>query len=71
MTVNAFLAHFGFADDPFQSTNASEEPKPESYFVPPPFFPSVLGNPSDPKRSSCTRTKRRRKNCSASYDRKI
>ena len=49
MAVNAFLAAQGFIEDPFQSTNAGEEPKLERYFVPPPYFASVLGDPTNPK----------------------
>ena len=49
MAVNEFLAQFGFSEDPFQSTNASDEPILESYFVPPPYFTTVIGNPTSPK----------------------
>ncbi len=49
MPVGSFLASQKFAEDPFQSTNAGEEPRLEKYFVPPPYFPSVLGDPSNPK----------------------
>lgn len=47
--MNAFLAKYGFVEDPFQSTSASDEPKLGTYFVPPPFFASVMGSPADPK----------------------
>ncbi|GAB1715547.1 MAG: hypothetical protein NTAFB05_05890 [Nitrobacter sp.] len=49
MAVNAFLAAQKFVEDPFQSTNAGEEPKLERYFVPPPYFSSVLGDADNPK----------------------
>jgi hypothetical protein len=49
MAVNAFLARFGFNADPFASTNAEDEPRLGEYFVPPPYFPQVLGDPSEPK----------------------
>lgn len=49
MALNAFLASQQFVEDPFQSTNAGEEPRLEKYFVPPPYFASVLGDPVNPK----------------------
>lgn len=49
MSLAEFLAQFGFEDDPFRSTNAAEEPKLTAYFVPPPYFASVLGTPAHPK----------------------
>lgn len=49
MAVNAFLSSQKFIEDPFQSTNAGEEPRLEKYFVPPPYFSSVLGDPDNPK----------------------
>ncbi|MCF8478440.1 MAG: hypothetical protein K9G60_15535 [Pseudolabrys sp.] len=49
MPVNAFLESQKFIEDPFQSTNAGEEPRLEKYFVPPPYFASVLGDPTNPK----------------------
>jgi hypothetical protein len=49
MPVNAFLARLGFSADPFESTNASEEPGLPNYFVPPPYFTSILGNIDTPK----------------------
>ncbi len=49
MATNKFLDQFGFTGDPFESTNASDEPNLESYFVPPPYFSSVLGDPANPK----------------------
>jgi hypothetical protein len=44
-----FLATFGFIADPFASTNAADEPLISSYFVDPPFFPAVVGDPNNPK----------------------
>lgn len=44
-----FLDKFGFDADPFQSTNAADEPKIADYFVPPPYFQAVVGDPSQPK----------------------
>lgn len=49
MSLNNFLGSFGFTDDPFSSTNAGEEPKLSKYFVPPPYFSNVLGNPLSPR----------------------
>jgi len=49
MPASQFLAQFGFTEDPFQSTNAGDEPLLEHYFVPPPYFASVLGDTSRPK----------------------
>jgi len=44
-----FLSTFGFKEDPFASTNAADEPLIERYFVNPPFFPAVVGDPAAPK----------------------
>ncbi|MNY59506.1 hypothetical protein D3C86_1959660 [compost metagenome] len=44
-----FLQKLGFSEDPFASTNAADEPRIGSYFVEPPFFPAVVGNPAAPK----------------------
>lgn len=44
-----FLSDFGFAEDPFASTNAADEPLIDQYFVEPPFFPAVVGDPKTPK----------------------
>lgn len=49
MSANKFLEQFGFSGDPFQSTNASEEPTLEYYFVPPPYFSTVIGDSSSAK----------------------
>ncbi len=44
-----FLKQFGFEQDPFASTNAADEPLIDRYFVEPPFFPAVVGDPKNPK----------------------
>jgi hypothetical protein len=44
-----FLQAFGFDENPFASTNADKEPNLNQYFVPPPYFASVRGDPADPK----------------------
>lgn len=44
-----FLKSIGFRQDPFASTNAADEPLIEEYFVQPPFFPAVVGDPAHPK----------------------
>jgi hypothetical protein len=43
------LAKLGFHDNPFQFTNADEKDQLQSYFVPPPYFASVWGNPDSPQ----------------------
>jgi hypothetical protein len=48
LTLSPFLAQFGFTQDPFESTNAEREFHLDEYFVPPPYFADVLGNPADP-----------------------
>lgn len=48
MTLD-FLSRFGFSGDPFASTNASDEPLIGHYFVEPPFFSSVVGDPKHPR----------------------
>ena len=48
MSVEFFHRH-GFTEDPFASTNAANEPSIGSYFVAPPFFPAVVGDPATPK----------------------
>lgn len=51
LSADSFLGSFGFLENPFVLTNADEEPELQSYFVPPPYFPSVIGSPSRPKSS--------------------
>src|SRR4051794_28121445 len=48
MTLNPFLAQFGFSSDPFESTDAENEPHLDNYFVPPPYFTNVMGDPRNP-----------------------
>jgi hypothetical protein len=38
------LADAGFTEDPFEYTNADQEARLETYFVPPPYFTSVRGD---------------------------
>ena len=44
-----FFNNLGFEEDPFKFTNADEEDKLEQYFIPPPYFDSVWGNPKKPR----------------------
>ena len=44
-----FFSSLGFDEDPFAYTNADEEDRLQDYFIPPPYFPSVFGNPERPK----------------------
>jgi predicted transcriptional regulator len=48
MSEKAFLQNLGFAANPFQFTNADEEDHLERYFLPPPYFESVWGDPKTP-----------------------
>ena len=43
--------NLGFTSHPFAKTNADEEPNLADYFVPPPFFDAVIGDPSTPSAS--------------------
>lgn len=45
---NQFLARLGFDADPFASTNAAGEQRLDDYFVDPPYFDSVVGDPRSP-----------------------
>jgi len=49
MSEKEFLGRLGFGANPFQFTNADEEEHLQSYFVPPPYFDSVWGDPTSPK----------------------
>jgi hypothetical protein len=49
MGIKEFLSKLGFTENPFQFTNADEEEHLQSYFVPPPYFLSVWGDPEIPK----------------------
>jgi hypothetical protein len=44
-----FLQERGFSADPFESTNAENEEWLAAYFIPPPYFETVLGDPTNPK----------------------
>lgn len=48
MRAGDFFAQFGFSADPLESTNAENEPRLADYFVPPPYFVEVLGDPLNP-----------------------
>ncbi len=47
----ALYENLGFINHPFAKTNADEEPRLAEYFVPPPFFDSVIGDPETPNSS--------------------
>jgi hypothetical protein len=47
--MNELLERLGFQGDPFASTNADDEPLLAAYFVPPPYFATVRGDPANPK----------------------
>jgi hypothetical protein len=49
MTLTPFLRQFHLVEDPFESTNADTEPRLDAYFVPPPYFATVLGDSRNPK----------------------
>jgi len=51
MSYSELVNALGFESDPFAKTNADEEEKLDQYFVAPPFFNAVLGDPSTPKSS--------------------
>lgn len=51
MSYTALLNNLGFSLDPFATTNADEEERLEDYFVEPPFFAAVNGQPENPKSS--------------------
>ena len=44
-----FFSGLGFEDNPFAYTNADEEDRLPEYFVSPPYFESVFGDPKKPK----------------------
>ncbi|MEX2670791.1 MAG: hypothetical protein WD294_01635 [Phycisphaeraceae bacterium] len=48
MNNTTFLADHGFVGDPFESTNAETEDRLPYYFVPPPYFATVFGDPASP-----------------------
>lgn len=49
MDEREFLSRLGFPDNPFQFTNADEEDHLQAYFIAPPYFHSVWGNPEVPQ----------------------
>lgn len=49
MKIDEYLRLNSFVVDPFASTNADTEDLLEEYFVPPPYFESVLGQPDKPQ----------------------
>jgi hypothetical protein len=49
LSKDSFLGSLGFSENPFDWTNADEEPYLSTYFVPPPYFASVVGSPTRPK----------------------
>ena len=44
-----FIEKLGFSDDPFAQTNADIESRLTEYFVPPPYFADVFGDPFYPQ----------------------
>lgn len=42
------IENLGFTSPPFEKTNADEEPNLAEYFIPPPFFNSIIGTPKTP-----------------------
>lgn len=48
-SLSPFLERFGFSEDPFEHVDAEQEPQLGTYFVPPPYFTNVMGDPSNPK----------------------
>lgn len=47
----AFYENLGFSNHPFAHTNADEEAMLSEYFIPPPFFDAVIGDPQTPNAS--------------------
>jgi hypothetical protein len=45
----ALIKRLGFVADPFAKTNADEEERLDSYFIQPPFYGTVFGDPKSPK----------------------
>lgn len=43
------IGRLGFISDPFAKTNADEEEHLDSYFIQPPFYNAVFGDPINPK----------------------
>ena len=66
-----YLKKFGFDADPFQSTNAADEPDIAGYFVPPSYFQAVVGDPSQPKSQVVLAPRGGGKDRTKGYDRAI
>lgn len=49
MGQKEFLERMHFTENPFQFTNADQEEHLQSYFIPPPYFDSVWGDPKLPQ----------------------
>ncbi len=49
MTQPSIMARAGFTSDPFATWDSDREEYLADYFVPPPYFPSVLGDPTAPE----------------------
>jgi hypothetical protein len=47
----AFFEQLGFESHPFLKTNADEEEALQTYFVPPPYFDAIIGDPKSPSSS--------------------
>jgi hypothetical protein len=47
----AFYKQLGFESHPFLKTNADEEESLQTYFVPPPYFDAIIGDPASPNSS--------------------
>jgi len=45
----SFLQHLGFRSDPFAKTNEDEEDLLDAYFIQPPFYSAVFGDPASPR----------------------
>lgn len=48
-TYPGLIKRLGFVSDPFAKTNADEEELLDSYFIQPPFYATVFGDPVSPK----------------------
>ncbi len=70
----ALYENLGFESHPFLKTNAAEEEALQSYFVPPPYFDAIIGDPNSPNSSvvlaprGAGKTAQRRMVEVASYD---
>lgn len=49
MTRSSIMARAGFTSDPFATWDSDREEHLVDYFVPPPYFPSILGDPTTPE----------------------